>query len=155
MRFSVIRACVYSRISSHLPPALGVPQTPSRLPRTPVLGTRVSTAMFSRKKWPSFGKQTTTPRTPGSSEAIVRILLDTGEGKESQREDPHGRSPASHVPALATRAVDVPLARPHLTAGGAVNSMPLVLTDLLTEEGVVGRSYASATPVSPWHPWRA
>lgn len=45
---------------------------------------------------------------------------------------------------LAVRAVDVPLARPHPTAGGAVTSAPLVLTDLVTEEGVVGRSYVFA-----------
>lgn len=46
--------------------------------------------------------------------------------------------------ALAVRAVDVPLARPHPTAGGVVTSAPLVLTDLVTEEGVVGHSYVFA-----------
>ncbi len=46
--------------------------------------------------------------------------------------------------ALTVRAVDVPLARPHPTAGGAVTSAPFVLTDLLTEEGVVGHSYVFA-----------
>ncbi len=45
------------------------------------------------------------------------------------------------IRALTVRAVDVPLDRPHLTAGGAATSAPLVLTDLVTEEGVTGRSY--------------
>jgi mandelate racemase len=30
---------------------------------------------------------------------------------------------------------------PHRTASGAITESPLVLTDVLTEEGVVGHSY--------------
>jgi mandelate racemase len=42
---------------------------------------------------------------------------------------------------LRVRPVDVPLSRPHPTAGGIVSSAPLVLIDLMTNEGVVGSSY--------------
>ena len=45
------------------------------------------------------------------------------------------------ISSLQARAVDVPLARPHPTAGGIVSSAPLVLVDLLGEEGVAGTSY--------------
>jgi len=37
--------------------------------------------------------------------------------------------------------VNVPLARPHPTASGVVESAPLVLLDLETDQGLVGRSY--------------
>jgi mandelate racemase len=49
--------------------------------------------------------------------------------------------PRLTIRALDVRAVDVPLARPHPTAGGAVTSAPLVLVDLHTEEGVTGHGY--------------
>jgi mandelate racemase len=42
---------------------------------------------------------------------------------------------------LQARAVNVPMAIPLQTGGGAVASAPLVLIDLLTEQGVTGRSY--------------
>jgi mandelate racemase len=42
---------------------------------------------------------------------------------------------------LATRAGDVPLGRPRQTSGGAVQTAPLVLVDLDTEEGVTGCGY--------------
>jgi mandelate racemase len=42
---------------------------------------------------------------------------------------------------LQVRAVDVPMTRPLVTSGGTVQSAPLVLIDLQTEQGVVGRSY--------------
>ncbi|MDH3451052.1 MAG: mandelate racemase [Gammaproteobacteria bacterium] len=42
---------------------------------------------------------------------------------------------------LQVRAVDVPLSIPLHTGGGAVASAPLLLIDLLTEQGVTGRSY--------------
>jgi mandelate racemase len=42
---------------------------------------------------------------------------------------------------LSARAVNVPLGKPHPTAGGNVTSAPLVLIDLQTEEGVTGRTY--------------
>ena len=45
------------------------------------------------------------------------------------------------IRSLKARPVDVPLSVPHPTAGGVVNSAPLVLIDLETEEGITGRSY--------------
>jgi mandelate racemase len=42
---------------------------------------------------------------------------------------------------LDVRAVDVPMQRPLKTGGGEVGTAALVLIDLLTEEGVTGRSY--------------
>src|SRR5678816_970963 len=42
---------------------------------------------------------------------------------------------------LRARAVNVPLAKPHQTAGGTVVSAPLVLIDLETDQGVTGRTY--------------
>jgi mandelate racemase len=45
------------------------------------------------------------------------------------------------VRSVRARAVRVPLARPHPTAGGTVSEAPLVLVDLATEEGVTGVSY--------------
>jgi mandelate racemase len=42
------------------------------------------------------------------------------------------------------RSVVVPLARPVVTANGAVNSAPLVLVDLETNSGVTGRAYSFA-----------
>jgi mandelate racemase len=41
---------------------------------------------------------------------------------------------------LRVRAVKVPLATPHRTASGTVAESPLVLTDIVTEDGVVGHS---------------
>jgi mandelate racemase len=45
------------------------------------------------------------------------------------------------VRGLDVRAVRVPLARPHQTAGGAVSEAPLVLVDLVTDEGITGSAY--------------
>jgi mandelate racemase len=45
------------------------------------------------------------------------------------------------ISGLRARAVRVPLARPHPTAGGTVAEAPLVLVDLYTKEGVTGCSY--------------
>ena len=42
---------------------------------------------------------------------------------------------------LRVRAVRVPMAQPHRTASGTVSESPPVLTDVVTEEGVVGHSY--------------
>lgn len=42
---------------------------------------------------------------------------------------------------IAARAVNVPLKKPHPTAGGAVTSAPLVLIDLETDGGVTGHAY--------------
>jgi mandelate racemase len=45
------------------------------------------------------------------------------------------------IRSLSVRAVRVPLSRPHPTAGGTVSEAPLVLVDLMTEEGVTGSAY--------------
>src|SRR5438876_3733441 len=42
---------------------------------------------------------------------------------------------------LRVRAVKVPMVEPHRTASGTIVESPLVLTDVLTEQGVVGHSY--------------
>ncbi|MBY0458267.1 MAG: hypothetical protein K2V38_13080, partial [Gemmataceae bacterium] len=46
----------------------------------------------------------------------------------------------TRVREVCVRAVRVPLAHPHRTAGGVVAESPLVLTDVVTEDGVVGHS---------------
>ena len=43
--------------------------------------------------------------------------------------------------ALRVRAVQAPMKRPLQTSGGTVRVAPLALIDLVTEEGVTGRSY--------------
>jgi mandelate racemase len=51
--------------------------------------------------------------------------------------------------ALTVRAVEVPLARPVVTASGAIRTAPLVLCDVLTEQGVRGSAYVFAyTPLA-------
>jgi mandelate racemase len=53
------------------------------------------------------------------------------------------------VSGLRARAVDVPVQPPLETASTEIRSAPLVLVDLLTEEGVTGRSYAfCVTPLA-------
>ena len=42
---------------------------------------------------------------------------------------------------LRVRAVKVPMVQPHRTASGTITESPLILTDVLTEEAVVGHSY--------------
>lgn len=49
--------------------------------------------------------------------------------------------PQLTVHSVRVRAVDVPLARPLTTSSGSIPSAALVLIDLLTNEGVTGRSY--------------
>ena len=44
------------------------------------------------------------------------------------------------IQALRVRALRVPMSEPHRTAGGTVTESPLVLTDLVTNQGVVGHS---------------
>ncbi|MCU0883628.1 MAG: mandelate racemase, partial [Beijerinckiaceae bacterium] len=46
-----------------------------------------------------------------------------------------------NIRSLQVRAVDVPLDPPVKASAGAVTSAPLVLIDLLTEEGITGRAY--------------
>lgn len=41
---------------------------------------------------------------------------------------------------LRVRVVRVPMKEPHLTASGSVTESPLILTDIVTDSGVVGRS---------------
>lgn len=45
------------------------------------------------------------------------------------------------IRSVNARAVDVPMQRPHPTAGGVLESAPLVLVDLATNAGLVGRAY--------------
>jgi mandelate racemase len=50
---------------------------------------------------------------------------------------------------VSARPLDLALSRPVETAGGTLRSAPLVLVDLTTDEGVVGRSYLRTyTPVA-------
>lgn len=49
--------------------------------------------------------------------------------------------PSLTLRALAVRAVNVPLKRPVRTASGNIETAPLVLLDLATQEGVTGTSY--------------
>ena len=48
------------------------------------------------------------------------------------------------VRSLTVRAVSVPMKRPLQTSTGAISAAPLVLIDLLTSDGIVGRSYLFA-----------
>ncbi|MDQ6926764.1 MAG: mandelate racemase [Candidatus Eremiobacteraeota bacterium] len=54
---------------------------------------------------------------------------------------PFPKTTVPTVRALRARAVNVPLPKPLLTAGGSVTSAPLVLIDLETSAGVLGRTY--------------
>ena len=44
------------------------------------------------------------------------------------------------IQSLRVRTVSVPMAHPHRTAGGVVSESPLVLTDVSSDDGVVGHS---------------
>lgn len=48
------------------------------------------------------------------------------------------------ISGLRVRTVDAPLSRPIRTGGGALESSPLVLIDLFTDQGVTGSSYLFA-----------
>ena len=48
------------------------------------------------------------------------------------------------IESIRARAVNVPMNRPLVTGGGSVTTAPLVLIDLETDKGVVGRSYIFA-----------
>jgi mandelate racemase len=53
------------------------------------------------------------------------------------------------IRSLKARAVNVPLERPIRTAVGTIPAAPLVLLDILTEEGITGRAYVFGyTPVT-------
>jgi mandelate racemase len=45
------------------------------------------------------------------------------------------------IQSVKARAVDAPISRPVKTAFGAIRSAPLVLIDVLTDQGITGRSY--------------
>src|SRR5580700_6481588 len=49
-------------------------------------------------------------------------------------------TPLSTVREVRVRAVRVPMQEPHRTASGIVTESPLVLTDVLTNEGLIGHS---------------
>ena len=52
------------------------------------------------------------------------------------------------INSIATRAVVAPMPRPVRTASGDILAAPLVLVDIQTNEGIVGRGYAFAyTPL--------
>jgi mandelate racemase len=53
---------------------------------------------------------------------------------------------------LRVRAVRVPMAQPHRTASGTITESPLVLTDVLTEDGVVGHSMVFTYTVAALKP---
>ncbi|HVF64782.1 MAG TPA: enolase C-terminal domain-like protein [Casimicrobiaceae bacterium] len=58
-------------------------------------------------------------------------------------------TPKLTVRSLDVRAVNAPLARPVRTASGSIDTAPLVLVDVTTNEGVIGRSYVFCyTPVA-------
>jgi len=50
------------------------------------------------------------------------------------------RDSSSRIRGLTVRALRVPMAEPHRTAGGTVAESPLVLTDITTDDGTVGHS---------------
>ena len=47
---------------------------------------------------------------------------------------------------VKARAIDAPISRPVKNAFGVIRSAPLVLIDVLTEQGLTGRSYIFAIP---------
>ena len=48
----------------------------------------------------------------------------------------------AHIEAIHTTAVLAPIRRPIRTASGMIGSFPLVLIDVVTDEGITGRAYA-------------
>ncbi len=50
-------------------------------------------------------------------------------------------TPKLTIRSLQARAVNAPMSRPLQTSGGGVSAAPLVLVDLLTEEGITGYGY--------------
>jgi mandelate racemase len=53
------------------------------------------------------------------------------------------------IRAIRARGLDLALQRPVETASGVMRTTPLVLVDLLTEEGITGRSYVRCyTPLA-------
>src|SRR5271170_7838468 len=53
---------------------------------------------------------------------------------------------------LRVRTVRVPLAEPHRTASGVVSESPLVLTDVVTDDGILGHSIIFTYTVAALQP---
>ena len=56
-----------------------------------------------------------------------------------QEADSAARSTA-RITGIEVRALSVPMSEPHRTASGVITESPLVLTDVITDEGSVGHS---------------
>ena len=56
------------------------------------------------------------------------------------------------IQSMQVRAVRVPMAEPHRTAGGVVSESPLVLTDITTDQGVTGHSMVFTYTPAALHP---
>jgi mandelate racemase len=56
------------------------------------------------------------------------------------RQANYASSPIPRVRGLQVRAVRLPMEQPHQTASGTISESPLVLTDITTEDGMVGHS---------------
>lgn len=69
------------------------------------------------------------------------MLLETAWRKEYYVNDTSQQYPKLTFREVRTREVEIELKRPLETSGGDVHKAPLILMDLLTEEGVVGRTY--------------
>jgi mandelate racemase len=61
-------------------------------------------------------------------------------GFSGQEEAVMSLTAAPKINKLRVRAVRVPMQHPHKTASGVVSESPLVLTDTIVEDGIVGRS---------------
>jgi mandelate racemase len=48
---------------------------------------------------------------------------------------------------LRFRAVRVPMQEPHRTASGVITESPLVLTDVITDDGLTGHTSFSPSPL--------
>ena len=70
----------------------------------------------------------------------AQLLRPNMQGSAYQGSTIAGMSDAPTVVELRVRAVMVPMAQPHQTASGTVSESPLVLTDIVTDAGVVGHS---------------
>jgi mandelate racemase len=62
---------------------------------------------------------------------------------------------AETIRALRVRAVRVPMSEPHRTASGVITESPLVLVDLETSTGLVGRSFVFTYTVAALEPTAA
>ncbi len=65
----------------------------------------------------------------------------TGQVPDQAQNQMSSRASPLLIRELRVRAVKVPLVPPHRTASGTITESPLVLTDVVTNEGVIGHSY--------------